>query len=157
MQIGQYIKEQRKEKGLTLREAAKRSGVSHPYLSQLENGRNDKPSPEVLRKISTGLDCSYIRLMEVAGYSDPEYYLEDVWKEGLNNTVEVTVKVPFQYDRKTNVGVATKTARSQGELQSWLFDLEYLLNAKIELSYKEKTLTDEQKDKVNTILKTLLE
>lgn len=60
MEIGKEIKRLRKEKGLTSRELAEMSGVSQPYISQLETGRNNKPSIEILEKI---FQCFYIKLV----------------------------------------------------------------------------------------------
>ena len=64
----QVLKELRKEKGFTIREVAERSGVSAAYISQLENGNRGVPSPEVLMKLSEGLNTSYAALMKAAGY-----------------------------------------------------------------------------------------
>lgn len=68
MNFGQHVRELRKEKGLTLRKAAKRAEISHPYLSQLETGKNNKPAPEIIKKIAKGLGVSYTQLLEKAGY-----------------------------------------------------------------------------------------
>jgi len=58
----------RKLKGYTIREVADRSGVSSAYISQLENGNRGIPSPEILMKLSEGLNISYSDLMQLAGY-----------------------------------------------------------------------------------------
>ncbi|WNR43137.1 helix-turn-helix transcriptional regulator [Paenibacillus roseipurpureus] len=62
------LKDLRKLKGYTIRELADRSGVSTAYISQLENGNRGIPSPEVLMKLSEGLNTSYSELMDIAGY-----------------------------------------------------------------------------------------
>lgn len=62
------LKDMRKLKGFTIRELADRSGVSAAYISQLENGNRGIPSPEVLMKLSEGLNTSYSELMDIAGY-----------------------------------------------------------------------------------------
>lgn len=62
------LRDMRKLKGFTIRELADRSGVSAAYISQLENGNRGIPSPEVLMKLSEGLNISYSDLMEIAGY-----------------------------------------------------------------------------------------
>ncbi|MBA2943754.1 helix-turn-helix transcriptional regulator [Paenibacillus sp. CGMCC 1.16610] len=62
------LRDLRKLKGFTLRELADRSGVSAAYISQLENGNRGIPSPEVLMKLSEGLNTSYSELMDLAGY-----------------------------------------------------------------------------------------
>lgn len=55
-------------KGFTIRELADRSGVSAAYISQLENGNRGVPSPDVLMKLSEGLNIPYTELMQIAGY-----------------------------------------------------------------------------------------
>jgi len=62
------LKDLRKLRGFTIRDLAARSGVSAAYISQLENGNRGVPSPEVLMKLSEGLNVSYAELMEIAGY-----------------------------------------------------------------------------------------
>lgn len=62
------LKDMRKMKGFTIRELADRSGVSAAYISQLENGNRGVPSPDVLMKLSEGLNIPYTELMQIAGY-----------------------------------------------------------------------------------------
>lgn len=65
--IGEFIKKVRKSKKMTLVELENLSGVSNSYLSQIENNKF-KPTPEILKKIASGLDLSYNKLLESAGY-----------------------------------------------------------------------------------------
>ncbi|GGB40548.1 helix-turn-helix domain-containing protein [Virgibacillus dakarensis] len=73
MDFGTYIKEIRKSKNVSLREAARRSGISHPYLSQIETGKNTKPTPTIIKKLAYGLNVPYMQLMDKAGYTDYTY------------------------------------------------------------------------------------
>lgn len=68
MHFYEVLKDLRKGKGYTIREVADRSGVSAAYISQLENGHRGIPSPDVLMKLSEGLNTSYSSLMGYAGY-----------------------------------------------------------------------------------------
>ena len=52
------IRKYRKERKLTLKELAERSGISVGYLSHLENGSRDNPSVEVMENISIILNRS---------------------------------------------------------------------------------------------------
>jgi len=61
--FGEVIKKARKSWGLTLRKLAEDVGISHPYLSQLENGRNDKPSPTVVLRLADALDIPFAYLL----------------------------------------------------------------------------------------------
>ncbi|HLR60547.1 MAG TPA: helix-turn-helix transcriptional regulator [Pseudogracilibacillus sp.] len=75
MTFGEYIKSIREKSNLSLREVARRSEISHPYLSQLENGKNKRPTHEMLRKLSKGLKVDYLQLLEKAGYiNEAEHY-----------------------------------------------------------------------------------
>lgn len=52
------INKYRKEKGLTLKELADRSGISAGYLCHLEKGNRDNPSTEVMENIAIVLNKS---------------------------------------------------------------------------------------------------
>lgn len=73
MDFGRHIRELRKSKNLSLREAARRSEISHPYLSQIETGKNTNPTPNIIKKLSNGLNVPYMQLMNKAGYTDYRY------------------------------------------------------------------------------------
>jgi transcriptional regulator with XRE-family HTH domain len=65
------LRSRRVAAGLTLREVTRRTGISNPYLSQLENGHTTNPSPRLLEKLANAFGCSYLELMEAAGYKPP--------------------------------------------------------------------------------------
>lgn len=52
------IKKYRKEKNLTLKELAERSGISVGYICHLEKGNRDNPSTQVMENIAIGLGKS---------------------------------------------------------------------------------------------------
>ena len=64
--LGEYIREQREQAEVSLRQLAKLAGVSNPYLSQIERGLK-KPSAEILQQIATGLRISAEALYVRAG------------------------------------------------------------------------------------------
>jgi transcriptional regulator with XRE-family HTH domain len=64
--LGDYLKEQRQNAKLSLRQLAAQAGVSNPYLSQVERGLR-KPSAEVLQQIAKGLRISAEALYVRAG------------------------------------------------------------------------------------------
>ena len=55
--IGEFIRDLRRNARISLRELADRAGVSNPYLSQIERGLR-KPSAEVLSQIAGALRVS---------------------------------------------------------------------------------------------------
>jgi transcriptional regulator with XRE-family HTH domain len=64
--IGEYIKQQREQAKISLRQLAEQAGVSNPYLSQIERGLR-KPSAEILQQIAKGLRISAEALYVQAG------------------------------------------------------------------------------------------
>jgi transcriptional regulator with XRE-family HTH domain len=64
--IGEYIRDQRKQAKISLRQLASQAGVSNPYLSQIERGLR-KPSAEILNQIAKGLRISSQALYVQAG------------------------------------------------------------------------------------------
>jgi transcriptional regulator with XRE-family HTH domain len=69
--LGEFLKDQRRSAQLTLRQLADQTGVSNPYLSQIERGLR-KPSAEVLQQLAKGLRISAETLYVRAGILDPE-------------------------------------------------------------------------------------
>ncbi|GAB7024929.1 helix-turn-helix domain-containing protein [Geotalea toluenoxydans] len=69
-ELGNYLANIRTAKRMTLREVedATNKDVSNAYLSQLENGRINKPSPSILHSLASVYNVPYEMLMEKAGY-----------------------------------------------------------------------------------------
>ena len=61
--LGDYLREQRMAASLSLRQLAEQTGISNPYLSQIERGLR-RPSAEVLQQLAKGLRISAIRTVE---------------------------------------------------------------------------------------------
>jgi transcriptional regulator with XRE-family HTH domain len=72
-ELGGLLADLRAAKGFSLREVEEATGkaVSNAYLSQLENGRIQKPSPNVLHSLAEVYAVPYETLMERAGYLLP--------------------------------------------------------------------------------------
>ena len=71
--LGPYLASIRLVRRLTLREVEEATGgeVSNAYLSQLENNKISRPSPNVLHALARVLSIPYETLMEKAGYLAP--------------------------------------------------------------------------------------
>jgi transcriptional regulator with XRE-family HTH domain len=69
--LGEFIAGQRRMAQLSLRQLAEQTGISNPYLSQIERGLR-KPSAEVLLQLSKALRVSAETLYVRAGILDPE-------------------------------------------------------------------------------------
>jgi transcriptional regulator with XRE-family HTH domain len=64
--IGEYIRQQREQARISMRQLAQQAGVSNPYLSQIERGLR-KPSADILQQIAKGLRISAEALYVQAG------------------------------------------------------------------------------------------
>jgi transcriptional regulator with XRE-family HTH domain len=69
--LGEFIASQRRTAQLSLRQLAEQTGISNPYLSQIERGLR-KPSAEVLLQLSKALRISAETLYVRAGILDPD-------------------------------------------------------------------------------------
>src|SRR5438445_5591755 len=67
--IGDYIRQQREQAKISLRQLAEQAGVSNPYLSQIERGLR-RPSAEVLQQIASALRVSTPMMYLRAGLLD---------------------------------------------------------------------------------------
>ena len=67
--LGEYIREQRRQAELSMRKLADLAGVSNPYLSQIERGLK-RPSAEILQQIARALEVSAEQLYVRAGILD---------------------------------------------------------------------------------------
>lgn len=157
MEFGEKIKEIRKSKNLSLREAAKRSLISHPYLSQLESGKNKKPSPEIIRKLANGLNYSYNELMDLAGYGETIQYdsLISMFSDATkNSTQDVIVRMPaMEISHKD--GISLTGTLSKEEAVRRLFDLKDWLELDVDLFYDRKNLSKQDREKIKTMLEVL--
>ena len=63
--LGEFIRDQRRNARLSLRKLSELAGISNPYLSQIERGLR-KPSADILQAIARGLSISaetlYVRV-----------------------------------------------------------------------------------------------
>src|ERR1035438_7756590 len=67
--IGSYIREQREQAKISMRQLAQAAGVSNPYLSQVERGAG-RPRAESLQEIAKGLRLPPEALYVQAGILD---------------------------------------------------------------------------------------
>ncbi|MEZ5342879.1 MAG: helix-turn-helix transcriptional regulator [Acidimicrobiales bacterium] len=75
-ELGDFIAEQRRLAELSVRRLADLSGISNPYLSQIERGLR-KPSAEIIQQIAKALQISAETLYVKAGILDDSDALND--------------------------------------------------------------------------------
>lgn len=113
--IGDFIREQREQAQVSMRQLAKLAGVSNPYLSQIERGLR-KPSADILQQIAKGLRISAEQLYVRAGIledrvSDGEVVatiLSDVALTERQKSVLVEIYESFR--RENAAGAAESSA-----------------------------------------------
>lgn len=125
-ELGDYLKELRNNKSMSIRQASEGIGISHTYLDSLEKGydprtmKERKPTPDVLRKISKYYDVQYMDLFVAAGYytkeeaqykkeveawfdaMTPEEY-EEYIKEDLKSSMRIMNII--EYEKKVHVRI----------------------------------------------------
>ncbi len=70
-ELGEYLREQRELAHLSVRQLSATTGISNPYLSQIERGLK-RPSAEILKALAQGLRISAESLYVRAGLLDPD-------------------------------------------------------------------------------------
>jgi transcriptional regulator with XRE-family HTH domain len=112
--LGDYIRTQRRDSNVSLRQLAKLAGVSNPYLSQIERGLR-KPSAEILQQIAKALRISAEALYVQAGILEQregsgivaDAILAD---EGLGERQKQVLLEIYESFRKENVEAPSTTA-----------------------------------------------
>ena len=70
--LGEYVREQRENAQLSVRQLSAAAGISNPYLSQIERGLR-RPSAEILNSLAKGLQISAESLYVQAGLLDASH------------------------------------------------------------------------------------
>ena len=71
--LGKHLSAARKRARLSLRAVEAVTDISNAYLSQLENGKVQEPSPNLLHKLAELYRADYQTLLRLAGYPVPEH------------------------------------------------------------------------------------
>jgi transcriptional regulator with XRE-family HTH domain len=78
--LGEFIRDQRRNARLSLRKLSELAGISNPYLSQIERGLR-KPSAEILQAIARALQISSETLYVRAGILEEHANNQDLVAE----------------------------------------------------------------------------
>ncbi|AVK85308.1 immunity repressor protein [Lysinibacillus sp. B2A1] len=71
-EFGDYIKNIRESKNMTLNQVALYAEISAAQLSRIETGKRGTPKPQTIEKIARALKVDYTELMEIAGYLETD-------------------------------------------------------------------------------------
>jgi transcriptional regulator with XRE-family HTH domain len=89
--LGEFIRDQRRNARLSLRKLSELTGISNPYLSQIERGLRE-PSAKILQAIARGLEISSETLYVRAGILDQ--------REGEHDLVDEILRDPSISERQ---------------------------------------------------------
>ncbi len=112
-ELSEELRRIRGIRGLSLRQVEKQTGISNTYLSQLETGKAERPSPHILHKLATVYTVPYESLMQSAGYLEPPLEKKSSLS-GLRGVLlsansdeerEESVETPLQSKRKRLTGM----------------------------------------------------
>ena len=84
--LGYYIRNNRLQKNIGLREMAELLHISPAYLSNLESGKHSMTNPLLLKKISKILNVDHLKLFKIIGYTDKD--MSDLKKEIMSELIE---------------------------------------------------------------------
>jgi transcriptional regulator with XRE-family HTH domain len=103
MNFGEFIKEKRLAKGINLRKLAELTGFAPGYLSDIEQGKRNSPTPEKLAKIIEVLELTEedITLMNDLAAHSRETVAPDISEYVMNND---SVRVALRKARELQLG-----------------------------------------------------
>ncbi|MFF9770495.1 helix-turn-helix domain-containing protein [Streptomyces sp. NPDC014636] len=115
--LGEYLREQRRNAQLSLRQLADAAGVSNPYLSQIERGLR-KPSAEVLQQVAKALRISAETLYVRAGILDAERDRDEVETRAVvladpslnERQKQVLLQIYESFRKENGFGIGESTA-----------------------------------------------
>lgn len=113
-ELGSELRRIRKARGATLRGVEDATGISNAYLSQLENGKIAKPSPNFLYKLSGFYEVPYEDLMKAAGYVG-EDRVRDEEKRGRLSAVALATLSGLKPDEEAELMKYAEYLRSRRE------------------------------------------
>ncbi|MBT2693157.1 helix-turn-helix transcriptional regulator [Bacillus sp. ISL-55] len=134
MKFGEYLKTKREEKNLSMNKLGELSGVSAMYISHLESGKREKPSPDIIERLAKGLDEQYEKLMVAAGYIDAFDY------QMIKNE---------QYEQE-------EKELSLDEQKQGSFYLDFLLDSNHPIFFQDRLLTREEKAKIKGLIEVFI-
>ena len=103
MNFGEFIKEKRLAKGINLRKLAELTGIAPGYLSDIEQGKRNSPTPEKLTKLIEVLALTEedITLMNDLAAHSRETVAPDISEYVMNND---SVRVALRKARELQLG-----------------------------------------------------
>ncbi|HLR66902.1 MAG TPA: helix-turn-helix domain-containing protein [Virgibacillus sp.] len=149
--LGTYLKKIRKNKNLTVRKAAEDLNLSPSYISNIENGRRNNPTPEVLKIISNYYQVNFDELLSM---SDIDVNMYETIKERINANDRLKTKlsrVSHYYPAEEVFQRINMGKRTQAQLSEYKLDISSVLAFEQEIDQIEENI--EATNKVDNMLK----
>ncbi|MGW0535870.1 helix-turn-helix domain-containing protein [Streptomyces sp. NPDC003032] len=141
--LGEYLREQRRNAQLSLRQLADAAGVSNPYLSQIERGLR-KPSAEVLQQVAKALRISAETLYVRAGI------LDEKERDELETRAVILADPSINERQKQVLLQIYESFRKENGFESSSYaDSSYADSSYADSSYTDSSYTDEGPDAVD--------
>jgi len=177
--LGRYLKEERTKEKLTLGTLSERINYSDAYISMVENGVKIKPSFEFLTAIAKGLDLNYYYLLYLAKYIERDEFDKYTVNTSSKKLESVHEEIKEKKNMKKLEGRKENSKIFQSKLDKFFKDnghritqsklpnetvsidnlssnIYFLLNSNYDLFYKEKELTEKNKQDISKFIETFI-
>ena len=104
MNFGEFIKQKRTEKGLNLRKLAELMDIAPAYLSDIEKGKRNSPSPEKMSKLAELLELTeeeVLLMNDLAAEARTNTVAPDISEYVMSNG---SVRIALRKARELNLG-----------------------------------------------------
>ena len=92
--FGEFLKELRKRKGVTLKQVEEGTGLSNAHISQMETGtRRRLPSPDKLKALAAYFNVAIKEMLEKAGYVDSGE-IEETFEQKIEKAFDHAISDP---------------------------------------------------------------
>lgn len=149
--FGEYLRRLRERASISQETLAEEAEISSAYISQIESGRRNPPTPDVLRRMAAPLDVPYVVLLRQADHVRDEdlyvllvqairtLFVQDPGREQLEQLLREAV------DRWTQLDPAARETALDAANAEHIGDilLEALLQKQSELLFEQLFREDE--------------
>ncbi|PID20157.1 hypothetical protein CSV61_16030 [Sporosarcina sp. P3] len=156
-EYGKLQRDIRNEAKMSIRELAERSGVSHSYLSQVENGTRSTPSKEIIKKVADALNYNYFDLAVLGGVIDRneitlenlKEFSQDLWQQH-NSLMTTKAKIEdIISDMKKRGTAPEELIKDNNQLDEQILNLEKEMN---KIEEKIQILSEGNGEKYDIVL-----
>lgn len=119
--LGQYLRNRRRELGLTTLEVATRSGINRAQVVRIENGTSASPNADSLKGLARALDLDLADVWAAAGYQEasqlpaPMLYLRAKYRDLPESALQTLSKEVARVLREHGLESTTRPAPGEDE------------------------------------------